>query len=141
MRTGAKGIGVRLVLGLALLLATGAVHAQAEVATAGPEMQADSARLALLAEERYPRLLTEKLSGTPIVTVLFNPDGTVAETALEVSERDPTTLVVSEGQFAPFGVSGGQLRYLGVARVELPLNTVLIAFAIRAIPARVSKTR
>lgn len=126
---------------LALLLASGVMHGQVgEVAKSAPDIQPDSAHLRRLAEERYPRLLTERLAGTPIVTLLLNPNGAVARSALEVYKGDASALTVSDEQFARFGIGGRELRYLGVARVELPLNTVLVAFAVRAFATHVGES-
>jgi hypothetical protein len=62
-----------------------------------------------------------------VVTVLLNHDGTLVATDLEISANDPSD--VTESRFARFGVKARDLSYIGVARIELPLNTVLVMFA------------
>jgi hypothetical protein len=86
-------------------------------------------RLQSLLLTKYPRLLIEKVDGVAVVTLIFNPDGTLANSGMDVTARAPAQLTVSEGQFARFGVSAGELRYIGVSQIQLPLNTVLVAFA------------
>lgn len=88
-------------------------------------------RLETLIEVRYPRLLTEKLAGTAMVTVLFEPDGTLSGTNLEAIPQSSEPLTASEAQFARFGLAAGELKYIGVARIQLSLNTVLVVFGAR----------
>src|SRR5215468_11520590 len=76
-------------------------------------------RLEALIRSRYPKLLSEKLPGTAVVTVLLEFNGQVAATRLDVSPEPLKELTASESQFARFGVSGGELRYVGVAQVDL----------------------
>src|SRR5262249_29889885 len=88
-------------------------------------------RLEALIRSRYPNLVNEKLSGTAVVTVLLEFDGRVAATHLDVSPEPLKELTASESQFARLGVAVGELRYVGVADVDLPLNTVLVVFGAR----------
>lgn len=88
-------------------------------------------RLEALIQARYPKLLSEKLPGTAVVTVLLESDGQVAATRLDISPEPLKQLTASESQFARLGVAVGELRYVGVADVDLPLNTVLVVFAAR----------
>jgi hypothetical protein len=88
-------------------------------------------RLEELIRARYPNLLSEKLSGTPVVTVLLEFDGAVAASHLDVSNEPLTELTASEGQFAKLGIAVGELRYVGIARVDLPLNTAFVVFGAR----------
>jgi hypothetical protein len=66
-----------------------------------------------------------------MVTVLFDPDGTLAGADLQVFSGALSVLTASELQFARFGLTAGELRYIGVARIQLPLNTVLVVFGGR----------
>jgi hypothetical protein len=93
--------------------------------------QPDRDRLETLIRSRYPNLLTERLSGTAVVTALFEFDGRVAATRLDVSPEPLKELTASESQLARLGVSVGELRYVEVAQVDLPLNTVLVVFGAR----------
>jgi hypothetical protein len=88
-------------------------------------------RLEALIRSRYPNLLSEKLPGTAVVTVLLESDGEIAATRLDVSTEPLKELTASESQFARLGVAVGELRYVGVASIELPLNTVLVEFGAR----------
>jgi hypothetical protein len=110
-----------------------AVPGDAEVRKAAPDAQVQPyrERLEALIKGRYPRLLAEKITGTAMVTVLFDPDGTLARADLQVFSGAFSVLTASELQFARFGLTAGELRYIGVERIQLPLNTVLVVFGGR----------
>ena len=96
----------------------------------------DRQQLETILRSNYPELLTQKLAGVPVVTVLLNHDGTLAATDLKISLKDPDELVVTRLHFARFGLKARDLSYIGMARFELPLNTVLVMFGgKRADPA------
>jgi len=108
------------------------------VALAAPELrkpspdaaaEPDRERLETLVKERYPQLGERHASGTPVVTILFEADGRVARTDLEVRSVPPEGLTATEEQFNRFGHLDGQLHYISMARIELPANTVLVVFA------------
>jgi len=88
-------------------------------------------RLTALVRERYPELLAGGLVGTPVLTVLFNPDGSIARSNLQLVGQTTGTLTANETQFAQLGVRAGQLQYVGEARVQLPTSTVLVVFGAR----------
>lgn len=88
--------------------------------------QAYSGRLTALIKDRYPSLLNGKPSGTPVVTVVFNPDGSVAQSALDLLSGKERELSVSEGKFARFGFNSGDLQYIGVDRVSLRATSVIV---------------
>lgn len=90
--------------------------------------QAYRRRVTALIGDRYPSLLTGKPSGTPVLTVLFNPDGSVADSALDLLPRKDTELSVSEGQFARFGFYSGDLQYIGVDRINLRTSFAIVVF-------------
>jgi hypothetical protein len=85
-------------------------------------------RLESLIESRYPRLTTQRITGTALVTVLFDADGTLAASNLEIMAAPVSVLTASELRFASFGLAAGELKYLGVARISLPRNTILVIF-------------
>jgi hypothetical protein len=90
-------------------------------------------RLTVLVKEQYPQLLAGSLVGTPVITVLFNPDGTVARSDLQVLAQIPNTLTASEAQFQRLGLGrAGELQYVGEARVQLPHSTVFVIFGARS---------
>lgn len=93
-----------------------------------PGSQAYSHRINELIRDRYPFLLTGKPSGTPVVTVVFNPDGSVADSALDLLSGKDRELSASEGQFARFGLSSGDLQYIGVNRVSLRATSAIVVF-------------
>jgi hypothetical protein len=98
-----------------------------------PDASAESyrERLEALIRSRYPNLVTERLPGTAVVTVLLEMDGGIAATHLDVSLEPLKELTASEAQFARLGVAVGELRYVGVADIDLPLNTVHVVFGAR----------
>ena len=89
-------------------------------------------RMTALIKERYPQLLLGHLSGTPVLTVLLNADGTIARSDLEISQQSAGTLTVTEFQFAPFGLRPGELQSVGVEREQLPHGAVLIVSGTRS---------
>src|SRR5262245_51193942 len=120
----ALGITAALVYSASVPLNAAELRKPAPDAFAQPYRQ----RLEALIRTRYPNLLTEKLPGTAVVTVLLESDGRVAATRLDVSPEPLKELTASESQFARLGVAVGELRYVGVADVDLPLNTVHVVF-------------
>jgi hypothetical protein len=106
-----------------------------ELRKPAPDAQAlpNRERLETLIEQRYPRLLTEKMSGVVMVMLLFEPDGSLSGTNLEIVPQTsgPGPLTASEAQFARFGLAAGDLRYIGVSRVRLSLNTILVVFGAK----------
>jgi hypothetical protein len=89
-------------------------------------------RLTGLVQENYPQLLIGSFVGTPVLTVLFNPDGTVARSSLQLYPEPSGQLTASEAQFAAFGLHSGELQYVGEARLELSSRTVLVVFGARS---------
>ena len=124
-----------LLLVAAAVLASVAVRviAQTEpptVVAIGPAARPlDADRFKRIIEEQYPQLLKQKVVGTPVLTVLFDAQGRVAGTRLEISSAKRENLTASVFQFAPMGVSSGELKDIGSTGVDLPLNHVLVVFA------------
>jgi hypothetical protein len=85
-----------------------------------------------LVRENYPQLLIGSLVGTPVLTVLFNPDGTVARSNLQLYTEPSGQLTATEAQFERFGLHSGELQYVGEARLELSSRTVLVVFGARS---------
>jgi len=88
----------------------------------------DRQQLVTIIRDRYPQLLTQRFAGVAVVTALFNHNGTLASTDLEIRGKDAGELTVSKLHFARFGLQERDLSYIGLARFELPLNTVLVMF-------------
>jgi hypothetical protein len=96
-----------------------------------PQAQPYRDRLVALIEGQYPQLLTQKIAGTAMVTVLFDSDGTLLASNLEVVPAAVTTLTASEMQFARFGLAADDLKYIGTFRIPLPPNTIVVVFGAR----------
>jgi hypothetical protein len=88
----------------------------------------DEQQLEMIALDRYPQLAAQRLAGVPIVTELFNRDGTMSAIDLEISAKNPGEVTVSGLSFTRFGLKARDLSYMGIARFELPFNTVLILY-------------
>ena len=114
-------------------LAWGAPEAPAVEAPApDTAIHPDRQQLETIIRDRYPQLMTQRFAGVQVVTVLLNHDGTLAATDLEISAKDPGELTVSRQNFARFGIMARDLSYIGIKRLELPLNTVLVMFGGRS---------
>ena len=96
------------------------------------KMQPFRERLTALVREHYPQLLIGTISGTPVLIVLFNSDGTIARSELQTYAQDSGTLTANESQFERFGLHGGELQYVGVGRVQLPSGAALVVFGARS---------
>ena len=123
------------ILYAALALCSAAPAADApELQKPAPDaaVQPSRQRLTALLRERYPQLLAGGLVGTPVLTVLFNADGSVARSNLQVLAQTSGTLTATETRFAGLGVRSGELQYVGEAPVQLPHTRVLVVFGIRS---------
>jgi len=88
----------------------------------------DEGRLRALLAQRYPELLERRVSGTPVVIALFGADGQLMQTAMESRSAPVMAVTASEGEFERFGRLTAPLRYVGLVRLELPSNTVVVMF-------------
>ena len=120
-----------------VVLASAAMRSIAQTDSKTPVPPASSAslpdteRFRRIIEGQYPKLMTEKVAGTPVLTVLFDARGRVAGTRLQISSAKPEDLTASVFRFGPLGVSAGDLKNIGSTYIDLPLNRVLVAFARR----------
>jgi hypothetical protein len=94
----------------------------------GEELQPFRERLMTLVRERYPQLLTAETQGTPVLRVLFNSDGTIARSDLEITSEHMEELTARRSQFARFHLEPGALKYLGAGHLPLPGRTALVIF-------------
>jgi hypothetical protein len=94
-----------------------------------PATRTDQQRFKALIKVRYPDLITKTAQGVPIVTVLFDPQGEIVRTDLEISSTPPSELSASESSFNRFGAQADDLGYIGAASIDFPANTVLVVFA------------
>jgi hypothetical protein len=97
----------------------------------GMEARPSREQLEAIIRERYPRLLTQKVTGTAVVTLLFRSDGVLAAARLDVVPSSAGTVTASEARFSPFRVPPGALSFLGLAHIDLPLNRVVVIFGER----------
>lgn len=88
----------------------------------------DQGRLRALLAQRYPELLEHRVTGTPVVIALFGADGQLVRTALESRSSPATAFTASEGEFERFGHLTAPLRYVGLVRLALPTNMVVVMF-------------
>ena len=89
-------------------------------------------RITGLVKARYPQLLLGNFVGTPVLTVLFNTDGTIERSDIQMStEQRAQSLTATESQFHRFGLRLGDLQYVGMARVALPGGSALVVFGAR----------
>jgi hypothetical protein len=96
-----------------------------------PDSQARTCkeRFRALIKARYPNLFTKPVQGVPIVTVLFDSHGEILRADLEISSRPQSDFSVSEANFSRSGALAVDLQYIGAASIDLPANTVFIAYA------------
>jgi hypothetical protein len=115
---------------LACVLSIWLACAAAAAETPAPDtaVHPDRQQLETIIRKKYPQLLTQRFAGVPVVTALFNHDGTLASTELEIRSKNSGELTVSKLDFAHFGLKASDLSYIGLERFELPFNTVLVMF-------------
>jgi hypothetical protein len=97
-----------------------------------PNVEPFRERLTALVKARYPQLLAGDLVHTPVLTVLFNSDGTIARSDLEISAQSPNTLTATEMQFARFRLGSRDLQYIGAEHLPLPGGTALVIVGARS---------
>jgi beta-lactamase regulating signal transducer with metallopeptidase domain len=84
-----------------------------------------------LIKERYPALLTRKITGTPVVFALFRNDDTIERTALEVFPGSAAEFKASKQQFARFGISPAAIGFMGRQGIRTRTGTVLVVYGER----------
>jgi hypothetical protein len=85
--------------------------------------------MAALVKERYPQFLTGGSAGTPVVSVLFNTDGSVDHTSYEILARgaDPKVTIAYLAKRLQIPEAG--IEYAGAVRVPSTSNgAVVVAF-------------
>jgi hypothetical protein len=106
----------------------------AELQKPPPDVRRQPSRkhLEALVRERYPELFTRDVTGSPVVTVLFNPDGTVARSSLQLLAVSSGTLTATETRFEGLGLHSGELQDVGEFSVQLPHTTAFVVFGTRS---------
>lgn len=87
-----------------------------------------------LLKEKYPGLLTEKIAGTPVVTVLFDRNGAIERSGMEVFSGSPEEFKATEAHFASLGIAANVVGYIGELGVETRVNSVIVVFSERKDP-------
>ena len=88
-----------------------------------------------LLKKQYPRLLTDKASGVPVVVVLFDRAGYLERSAAaETFNGNPQDFRAPDSLFDRFGISRDALGWIAVQGIETKANTVLVVFSYRKDP-------
>jgi hypothetical protein len=88
-----------------------------------------------LLKKQYPKLLTEKVSGAPVLVVLFDRTGNLERSALaETFDGDPKEFRAPDSLFDRFGVRQDELGWIMVQGMETKSNVVLVVFSYRKDP-------
>jgi beta-lactamase regulating signal transducer with metallopeptidase domain len=93
-----------------------------------------ASNLAALVEERYPDLLSRKAAGTPVVSVLFKPDGSVERTSYTMFEGSPVNFKPTKDHYAKqLNIPSSDVSYVGLQGIVFPTTgqTILVAFTER----------
>jgi beta-lactamase regulating signal transducer with metallopeptidase domain len=86
-------------------------------------------------KQHYPKLLTDKASGTPVFVVLYNSAGKMERWELaETFKGSPQEFTAPDSIFERFGVKQEQLGMIGVQGVESKANKMLVVFSYRKGP-------
>jgi beta-lactamase regulating signal transducer with metallopeptidase domain len=93
-------------------------------------------KMAAVVAERYPRLLSEKAKGVPLVTVLFKADGSVDRATYELLPNREEFKPTEESYARRLGIPAKEIAYVGIEGVQSPATgqTVLVAFTERKPP-------
>jgi beta-lactamase regulating signal transducer with metallopeptidase domain len=130
-------MGFSLVIAASLVLAATGLSAPAgdsSMALRKPPPGHDGAvpeKFAALIKDRYPSLATQASGGTPVVTVLFNHDGTVARTDMEIFQGSPRDFKASAAQFGRFGLTPDTVGYVGEQGLDFGTNVILVVYTER----------
>jgi len=99
--------------------------AAAQPATVLPAKNCRAEFEALL-DSHYRQLLTHTVNGTPVFTVLFDPNGRITHVHLELSSRPPDEIPASRDRFRRFGIPESNLQYVWTGTVVSPANTIVV---------------
>jgi beta-lactamase regulating signal transducer with metallopeptidase domain len=90
--------------------------------------------LAALVQGRYPSLLSKQTVGTPVVSVLFRPDGSIERTSYATFEGSPLQFKPTKDYYAQhLNIPSGDVSYVGLQGLVSPATgqTILVAFTER----------
>ena len=90
--------------------------------------------LAALVKEHYPKLLSWRAAGTPVVSVLFKPDGSVERTSQTIFDGSAAQFKPTKDYYAKqLNIAPGDVSYVGLQGIVSPTTaqTILVAFTER----------
>lgn len=88
-----------------------------------------------LLKQQYPKLLTDKVAGTPVLVVLFDQAGKLERYEMaETFAGDPGEFSAPDSIFDRFGVAKEELGWIAVQGVESKANKMLVVFSYRKVP-------
>jgi BlaR1 peptidase M56 len=129
-------LGFSFAAAASLVLAAASLNAPAGEPSAAlrkppPAHEGDAAaeKFAVLIKDRYPALTTERTAGTPVVTVLFNHDGTIARTDTDIFQGTPREFKASAAQFQRVGLTPDAVGYVGTQAIDFGNNTILVVYS------------
>lgn len=97
-----------------------------------PQYVLDFERLLM---KQYPKLLTDKAPGTPVVLVLYDRAGKMERWEIaETFNGDPEEFEAPDSMFERFGVKKEELGWIAVQGVESKANRILVVFSYRKDP-------
>jgi hypothetical protein len=85
--------------------------------------------------QHYPKLLTDKVSGTPVLVVLYDRAGKMERWGrAETFTGDPEEFTAPDSIFERFGVKQEELGWIAVQGMESKANKILVVFSYRKGP-------
>lgn len=82
--------------------------------------------------KQYPKLLTDKAPGTPVVLVLYDRTGKMERWEIvEAFNGNPQEFQAPDSLFERFGVKKEELGWIAVQGMETKANRVLVVFSYR----------
>jgi beta-lactamase regulating signal transducer with metallopeptidase domain len=86
-------------------------------------------------KQQYPKLLTDKVPGTPVFVVLYDSAGKMERwEQAETFKGNPKEFTAPDLIFERFGVKQQELGWIAVQGIESKANTVLVVFSYRKGP-------
>lgn len=86
-------------------------------------------------KQQYPKLLTDKVPGTPVFVVLYDSAGKMERwEQAETFKGNPNEFTAPDSIFERFGVKQQELGWIAVQGIESKENTMLVVFSYRKGP-------
>lgn len=88
-----------------------------------------------LLKQQYPKLLTDKVPGTPVLVALFDQTGKLERfDSAAAFTGDPKEFTAPDSIFDRFGVKQQELGWIAVQGMESKANQILVVFSYRKVP-------